>query len=657
MTETLRTEDAYLKLRPVFLQGLAAVARQGFVTPPSDGMDIIHDFFLEEWAAVQRTFDAAKGPLEPYVYRAFIRFARSRIVRMRRLSHATLDSRIISGLVVPAVEPSESDLKREDIESALRTLGPDQRALLGDYLESGDSERLIASRHRLSRYRLRKQISEALWQVAVRLWQPAAIETRDWKVAVAVWRDARSIDETAALLGLSTHQVRSSLRRNMQYITSTLTGMQTIKQQARKTTMSQTVHELLLKTFASPGDMALLGEVRRRSEEILDFLEREDVSIEPLSEALDPEWTAQIYAALADSGLSSDDRETIAALAELSDTEEERIGSAWQQVLLPNLPPGVANLEEVLVSIAPVDEEEYKSLLSTPAVRAALPESERLAQRGLSPLTIFYTTDAVGGLLERTMRYECVSDTVVHFDAASRTLEVEPPLVTREALLAEIRESADLDVTAAEPLLFWALAAARHVPYLLHGLKTVPNTTGFVAEATDRVFDNVFDQWETTVPLGDVVVREQIKADLEAIGRIEEIRAVIVSNVPSSFDGRAVADVFASKGYRPTKVQMFVDRDGHALGTGLVRLGESVEPFKVVRAIDGMLVAGKMLTVSASLGRIRRFVDSAVGGLECTHGSVEGEEAVFRKVPGTVITAREKGRRKRLRKKSHRQAG
>jgi hypothetical protein len=46
MIETLRTEDAYLKLRPVFLQGLAAVARQGFVTPPSDGMDIIHDFFL-----------------------------------------------------------------------------------------------------------------------------------------------------------------------------------------------------------------------------------------------------------------------------------------------------------------------------------------------------------------------------------------------------------------------------------------------------------------------------------------------------------------------------------------------------------------------------------------------------------------------------------
>jgi len=631
----LRTEDVYLKLRPVFLQGLAAVARQGFVTPLADGMDIIHDFFLDEWPSVQRTFDPSKGSLEPYLYRAFIRFARSRIVRMRRMSHATLDSRIINRLAVAAAEPSEGDLKREDLANALKTLQPQQRALLHEYLESGDSERSIASRHGLSRYRLRKQIAEVLWHVAVRLGRPTGVLARDWRVAVAVWRDARSIDETAGLLGLSTHQVRLSLRRNIQHVISSLKGMPLTTQSARKTTMSQTVRDLLLKTFATPGDMALLDEVRARSKEILDFLERDDVSLEPLSDALDPEWAAQIYAALADSGLSAEDRETIAALAVISDSEEEGIGAAWQQVLLPNLPPDLANVDEALASVAPVDEEEYRGLLATPAVRAGLPESERLARRGLSPLTVFYLTDAVGGLLERTMRYEHLKDAFVHFDAANKTLQVEPPLVTREGFLGEIRESTDLDNAVAEPLLFWTLSAARHVPYLLHGLKTLPTKTGFVTEPADRTFVNLFDQWETTtLALRDVEAWDQLKDGLDAIGRLEEIKAVIVSNVPASFNGRAVADVFASKGYSPVKVQMFVGRDGHALGTGLVRLAESAEPVKVVDALDGTLVAGKMLTVSANPVRIRRFVDSALHGFEYTRGAAERVEAVLPSASG-----------------------
>jgi DNA-directed RNA polymerase specialized sigma24 family protein len=628
---TLGTEDAYVTLRPVFLQGLAAVARQGFVAPTSEAMDVVHDFFVEEWPAVQRTFNPAMGRLEPYAYRAFVRFARARIVRMRRLRGVTLDSHLIGRLAVPAAELSEMDFRRDQLGAALGALQPPQRLLIREYFGSGDSERAIARRHSLSRYRLRKQVTDGLWRVAVKLGRPTGVHANDWRVALALWRDARSIEEAASLLGLTSNQVRMSLRRNVQYIMSALGKEQAARLPVGDVAMTQTVGDLLLKVFSSPGDSALLDQVRARSEEILEFLERDDVSLESVSHAGDAEWTAQIYSALADSGLSDEDRETIAALAAISDSEEEQIGAAWQQVLLPNLPPDLADADEALVAIAPVREDEYRCLLETPAVRAALPDSEKLARRGLSPLTIFYATDAVGRLIERTMQHEGVSGAIViDVDAADQTLRIEPPIVTREGLLSEIRESADLMSDGlAEPILLWALAAARHVPYLLYGLKTTPTETGLVARSTRRVFSSVIDRWDTTFVPRAEVGWEQLKVELDAYRTLGSatpgaFRAVTVSNIPSSCNARTIANVFASKGYRPLDVQMFVDRSGHALGLGLVRLNESAEPVRVVNAVDGTLIAGKVLTVSADTDRMCRLVDSALHGFDCTHGLATG---------------------------------
>jgi hypothetical protein len=63
----------------------ASRTRQGFLTPPADGLDLIHDFFADEWINLRRIYDPAKGSYRAYAYRAFVQFVRPRIVRMQRL--------------------------------------------------------------------------------------------------------------------------------------------------------------------------------------------------------------------------------------------------------------------------------------------------------------------------------------------------------------------------------------------------------------------------------------------------------------------------------------------------------------------------------------------------------------------------------------------
>src|SRR4051794_27876736 len=82
---------SYRTLQPLFYGALARLAAQGFAVPPADALDLIHDFFLEAWPGITARYDPAQGRKEPYVYRAFIRFARPRIIRLQRLQSGPID--------------------------------------------------------------------------------------------------------------------------------------------------------------------------------------------------------------------------------------------------------------------------------------------------------------------------------------------------------------------------------------------------------------------------------------------------------------------------------------------------------------------------------------------------------------------------------------
>ena len=80
---TAAGED-YEKYRPLLFSALARLAQQGYLAPPSEGLDLIHDFFIEAWSGLKQRFEPSKGNFSTYMFAAFARFARPRIVRSMR---------------------------------------------------------------------------------------------------------------------------------------------------------------------------------------------------------------------------------------------------------------------------------------------------------------------------------------------------------------------------------------------------------------------------------------------------------------------------------------------------------------------------------------------------------------------------------------------
>ena len=54
-------DESYRELRPLFFLALGKLAKQGFVTSPADGLDLIHDFFADEWSNINRTYKPSRG--------------------------------------------------------------------------------------------------------------------------------------------------------------------------------------------------------------------------------------------------------------------------------------------------------------------------------------------------------------------------------------------------------------------------------------------------------------------------------------------------------------------------------------------------------------------------------------------------------------------
>ena len=46
-------EEAYRLHRSLLFGALSKLAWSGFAVPPDEGLDLIHDFFIEAWAAVE----------------------------------------------------------------------------------------------------------------------------------------------------------------------------------------------------------------------------------------------------------------------------------------------------------------------------------------------------------------------------------------------------------------------------------------------------------------------------------------------------------------------------------------------------------------------------------------------------------------------------
>jgi RNA polymerase sigma factor (sigma-70 family) len=504
-------EIAYKELRPQMLDALAKLARRGFVVSPWDGLDLIHDFFVEAWDGIKSRYNPAKGSVNTYTYWAFVHFARPRIIKLQRLQRSLIEPEQLDLLSSEADEDEEAYVPPEDskqvVREALSHLPLREREILSRYLYSKPhAERILAKKFSLSRYRLRQILVGALGQVMVRLDKPTRMLERDWKVAVALWRDKRSLDETSAYLGLTIHQVREANSRNVHLLAEALKYYHPRRSgQLRRNTMksqqnSNSPHDLLEEALKSPGNTDLLEQVRDRADEVLVALENSESFglSEDEMRAVDPLWVAEVYQAMSTAvGQSDEESEASKALFHAHQEEEASVGVAFKETLMAGLPERLQNIGRWFYLVPQVDVEERRELIEEPSVQAGMPYSEQLIPYGVTPLTVFYATEAVSSLLDRLMRYEML-DINASVVLGVNKVEVEGhdnALLSIDLLVDEIEKVSECSERAAHALYAWSVGAAQYKPFLFSGFKASPREEGVSLARTCNVYDDLFQRW------------------------------------------------------------------------------------------------------------------------------------------------------------------
>ena len=109
-------EGAYRQYRGLLFSALGRLAAQGFAVPPSDAADLVHDFFVEAWGGIAERYEPERAELGTYIYAAFVRFARPRIVRLQQFRGSLVEPREVERLAEAesdAPEPGDVlDLQR-----------------------------------------------------------------------------------------------------------------------------------------------------------------------------------------------------------------------------------------------------------------------------------------------------------------------------------------------------------------------------------------------------------------------------------------------------------------------------------------------------------------------------------------------------------------
>jgi hypothetical protein len=261
--------------------------------------------------------------------------------------------------------------------------------------------------------------------------------------------------------------------------------------------------QLYRKVLGSPNDAALLEELRRRAQEVLDARQEEEfeqaLETEPV-EGVPAEWLAKVYQALGEAQplpeLSGDVRQ---ALLKENQSEEEEIGRALKKALLRGLTPPLANLVVVFAAVPRISPREQRNLRQTISVGAAWPECAGLVACGLTPLGVFYATKAVFPLARRLQ--ECgtlpPSPSVVlsGVQASSAPTAVAPQLAPYA--VREIIGVARCTRQAAETLLNWLIDVAGQKPLVFGGARARQQHKGVVELTADHEYSNksLHDRW------------------------------------------------------------------------------------------------------------------------------------------------------------------
>jgi len=501
-------EQAYTKLRPLFFAAFGSLARRGIVVSPVDSMDLIHDFFAEAWLGVENRFKPDRGSFESYAYGAFIQFVRPRIVRMRRWQNCLIGPKELDAF--PAIqneEPEPGDQER--VREALAKLPEGEREIVRCYMyRDYTSERALAKELGISRYRLHEILVDALGRLAVSFDRPEGFQPKDWAVALALWRDRRTVNEAATVLQLTPQQVRSAYRRNFEFIAEALKHYQprswSPARREKMATRSNAALVLFQKALHSRQQLEMLPDIRANAHEILLALEAMDDSpaMELNLEEVSPQWVAEVYDAIfqgAGAGLQPAVAE--AQAREAHEKEDTAIGKAFRNELLADLTEELRFPAEVK-ALRKISHKEWERLGRAPDVRAGSPESELWLAHGIRPLTVFLATKSISGLLGRYLRRGVLPNgPIVLGDESVRIANDDKTTCpVSDHLKAEIARRAECTPKIAGALYLWLIQVAQYKSWLFAGFEAKPQPGGRTVLLTrsEENFEQTYQRWGLT---------------------------------------------------------------------------------------------------------------------------------------------------------------
>jgi len=203
--------------RRLLFSALKRLRQQGFVAAPDEGVDLIHDFYLEAWPGVVQRFDPARGRFSTFLFQAFVRFARPRIIRLARWD---LIGEGAEHYPVAQQRDLELELDVVRVREALEALPRADRELLEARLQ-GRSERALGRERGVSRYAIREVTLRALAQLLAQMRDRTLLDEEERALA-NIWALQRSEPELAAELNLTVSQLRGRKQRFLESLAKVL---------------------------------------------------------------------------------------------------------------------------------------------------------------------------------------------------------------------------------------------------------------------------------------------------------------------------------------------------------------------------------------------------------------------------------------------------
>ena len=211
-------EQIYQEQTPLLLSAVRSLARQGYDMHPSEGLELIHDFYLEALPGLLGRYDASKAKFSTYLYAAFVRFARPRLLRNARWTRLFVS--FDDALAHPAATVERDESLVEGVAKAVASLPRELKAVIEGRSARGESERQVAKRLGVTRYAVRQRMAEALGRIAIAIGEDAMIREDVRPLAIRLWRDGESLMSVAAELGLTRQEAREHLRQLVQSLSA-----------------------------------------------------------------------------------------------------------------------------------------------------------------------------------------------------------------------------------------------------------------------------------------------------------------------------------------------------------------------------------------------------------------------------------------------------